>query len=178
MPKKNLRRILHTSISTDFHSLRNWKINLDVYASPEKYLIVVPIEKIIADSKFYPNIVDHYKQRIREKGYVLPVIVIKHSKDDLYVVVDGHHRYYANVQLGKKLLDCALLGIFPDSIFYLATHGFFQAKPVKSGHRKIMFRFTRHLFKLFLKQDIKTLPFTEEEINTTRKDKPRISLKK
>jgi hypothetical protein len=32
---------------------RETKINIDVFANPEKYLVRVPIEKIVADSKFF-----------------------------------------------------------------------------------------------------------------------------
>lgn len=56
-----------------------------------------------------------------------PITLLKHPTKDVYVVlVDGHHRYYACLELGKKELDCAVAGSYSSILFYLAMQGRFQ----------------------------------------------------
>lgn len=70
-----------------------------------------------------------YKKKIENGEKIAPLIVIKHPKFDVYAVLDGHHRYYALLELGKKKVDCALAGDFSSIIFYMTEHGYFQQKP-------------------------------------------------
>src|SRR4030067_383721 len=87
--------------------------NPDVYVNPAKYVIKLPAEKIVSDSKVQSDVVCRYGRRIAEGQDLEPIIVIKHPKRDLYAVVDGHHRYHAYRQLGQKEIPCALEGVFP-----------------------------------------------------------------
>jgi len=74
---------------------RDREINIDVFANPEKYLVRLPIEKIVADTKVDPEAIEMYKQKIQNGEKIAPIIVVKHSKFEVYAVLDGHHRYYA-----------------------------------------------------------------------------------
>lgn len=112
---------------------REREFNIDVFANPEKYLICLPIEKLIADTKVDPKAIEMYRQKIRNGEKIGPIIVIKHPKFDVYAVLDGHHRYYALLELGKKMVDCALAGDFSSVMFYLTEHGFFQPNPQTKG---------------------------------------------
>jgi hypothetical protein len=105
------------------------EINIDVFANPEKYLLRLPINKIVADTKVSPEAIEMYKQKIKNGEKIAPIIVVKHPKFDVYAVLDGHHRYYAYLELGKKKVDCALAGNFSSVIFYMTEHGYFQPKP-------------------------------------------------
>jgi hypothetical protein len=102
------------------------EINLDVLSNPEKYLVRLPIEKIVADSKVVREGVEGYKRRIKSGEPVGLIIVVKHPKFELYAVLDGHHRYYALLELGRKEIDCALAADFSSVIFYMTQHGYFQ----------------------------------------------------
>jgi hypothetical protein len=108
---------------------KNREINIDVFANPEKYLVRLPIDKIVADTKVDPEAIAMYKKKIENGEKIAPLIVIKHPKFDVYAVLDGHHRYYALLELGKKKVDCALAGDFSSIIFYMTEHGYFQLKP-------------------------------------------------
>ena len=105
------------------------EFNIDVFANPEKYLIRLPIEKIVADTKVDPEAIEMYKKKIQNREKIAPLIVVKHPKFDEYAVLDGHHRYYALLELGKREVVCALAGDFSSLMFYMTKHGYFQPKP-------------------------------------------------
>ena len=134
---------------------REREINIDVFANPEKYLICLPIEKLVADTKVVPEAVEMYKKKIQNGEKIAPLIVIKHPRFDVYAVLDGHHRYYALLETGKKMVNCALAGDFSSVIFYLTEKGFFQPnmetkgemqKPVIQLHENV-----QEFLKTFLK---------------------------
>ena len=102
------------------------KINIDVFVHPDKYLIQVSTEKIVADKKVQNQIVEYYKRKIRNGEDILPIVVIKNPGQELYAVLDGHHRYYAFFELGVKNVKCAFFGDFSGLLFYMVGHGFFQ----------------------------------------------------
>ena len=108
---------------------RDSEINIDVFANPEKYLVRLPIEELVADTKVDPEAIEMYKKKIQNGEKIAPLIVIKHPKYDVYAVIDGHHRYYALLELGKKEVVCALAGDFSSVMFYMTEHGYFQPKP-------------------------------------------------
>src|SRR5674476_1087626 len=81
------------------------EINIDVFANPEKYLLRLPIEKIVADTKVDPEAIEMYKKKIKNGDKIAPLIVVKHPKFDVYAVLDGHHRYYALLEMGKKMVN-------------------------------------------------------------------------
>lgn len=67
------------------------------YKSPAYEVIPVPIEKIIPNS-YNPNAVAPPEMRllydsIKEDGYTMPIVCYYSKKDDVYVIVDGFHRY-------------------------------------------------------------------------------------
>ena len=114
------------------------EFNIDVFSNPQKYMVRLSIEKIVADTKVNPEAVEKYKQKIKRREKIEPLIVVKHPKFELYAVLDGHHRYYAYLELGRKRIDCALAGDFSSVIFYLTEHGFFQPNPQgNTGTQKI-----------------------------------------
>ena len=118
---------------------RDREINIDVFSNPEKYLVRLPIEKIVADTKVSPDAIELYKQKIKNGEKIAPIIVVKHPKFEVYAVLDGHHRYYAYLELGKKEVNCAMAGDFSGVFFYQPnpeTKGELR-KPVLQLHENI-----------------------------------------
>jgi hypothetical protein len=135
-----------------------WVINLDVYEHPEKHLLRLPTKKVVADSNVSRVIVDRYVQKIKDGVDLEPIIVFKHSKIDLFAVVDGHHRYQAYIQCEKKEINCALEGVIPNVIFNIIRRGYLQKKSKKGGnpmpaHERV-FRIIRTFFKQLFHHDI------------------------
>jgi len=67
------------------------------FVSPVYQVIAVPIEKVIPNT-YNPNAVAPPELKllydsIKEDGYTMPVVCYYSKKDDLYVIVDGFHRY-------------------------------------------------------------------------------------
>jgi hypothetical protein len=125
MPK---HRIVE-SIKSRINSLRaplGREINIDVFVNPSKYLKRLPLKKIVADTKVYRQGVERYKEKIVNGEDIPPIIVVKHPTKNIYAVLDGHHRYYAYLELGKKEVECAVAGDFSSVIFYMTQLGIFQ----------------------------------------------------
>ena len=141
---------------------REREINIDVFANPEKYLVRLPIEKLVADTKVDPEAIEMYKKKIQNGEKIAPLIVVKHPKFDVYAVVDGHHRYYALLELGKKEVECALAGDFSSVVFYMTEQGYFQPKPeTKEENQKKMIHLHENLQDFlhnFLKDPKKAKP--------------------
>jgi len=102
------------------------------------------MDKLVVDTKVDPEAIEMFKKKIENGVKIAPLIVVKHPKFDVYAVLDGHHRYYAFLELGKKEVDCALAGDFSSLMFYMTKHGYFQPKPeTKEENQKKDYQFTR-----------------------------------
>jgi protein-tyrosine phosphatase len=102
------------------------KLNIDVFVHPDKHLLCLSIEKIVSDTKVSRQIVELYKRKIVNGETLLAIVVLKNPGKDIYAVLDGHHRYYACLELGKKEITCAFAGDFSGLVFLMARYGFFQ----------------------------------------------------
>jgi hypothetical protein len=141
-----------SSIKDDFSAWVKGRseINADVFIHPNKYAVWLPLAKIVADSKVSRQGIELYKQKIAQNQKINPIIVVKHPRKDLYAVLDGHHRYYAYLELGRKELECALAGDYSSVIFYLTQHGYFQpSAEFTEGFRQPALRLHQNL-KQFL----------------------------
>ncbi len=136
------------------------KVNLDVFSNPQKHLMCLPIEKIVADTKVFPQAVEKYKQKISNGESLSPVIVIKHPRYDVYAVLNGHHRYYAYLELGWKEIECALAGDFSSVFFYLTDQGYFQPNPNAKALKNPEIKFHDEL-ETFLKNFLKNPNLTK-----------------
>lgn len=67
------------------------------YKSPVYNIIAVPFEKIVPNT-YNPNSVAPPEMRllydsIKEDGYTMPIVCYHAKKQDLYIIVDGFHRW-------------------------------------------------------------------------------------
>jgi hypothetical protein len=127
------------------------EINIDVFQNPEKYLVRVPIKKIIADKKVTREGVDWYKQKIKNGEKIAPLVVVKHPKFHKYAVLDGHHRYYAYLESGeKRKVDCAIAGDFSSVIYTMTKLGYFQpAAGIRKEFYKQLFQVHENIQEFF-----------------------------
>jgi hypothetical protein len=121
-------------------------VNFDVLFHPEQYSLTLPVEKIIADSKVSREGIEAYKKRILNKENIGPITVLKHPDRAVYVVLDGHHRFYACSELGKQDIICAIAGDSSRVLFYLTLRGSFQPNPlITCAIRNPLFTFKQNL---------------------------------
>ena len=67
------------------------------FKSPVYDVIAVPFEKIVPND-YNPNVIAPPEMRllydsIREDGYTMPIVCYHDKEKDVYVIVDGFHRY-------------------------------------------------------------------------------------
>ena len=61
-----------------------------------------------------PEYIDYLKQKIKKKEYLPAIILV--GEADAYVIVSGHHRFYAHVVAGEKRIKAFVLdGKFADT---------------------------------------------------------------
>jgi hypothetical protein len=114
----------------------------DILKNPEKYAEIIGIGKIVADSKVYSSGVKRYEDKIRHGEDVGTIIVIRHPKKDLYAVLDGHHRYWAQKRMGAKKIKCAVIRDHVGLLFSATEDGLLQptkefTKYVRVPYKKI-----------------------------------------
>lgn len=76
---------------------------------PEKFVEKVDIKKVVAAAKFYRKGVDKYKEKISAGEPIKPIVVLKHPTEDIFAVLDGHHRFYAFLELGFQNIDVSVM---------------------------------------------------------------------
>lgn len=132
---------------------------IDVLCNPEKYGERISIKKIVADRKVYRKGVERYKKMLKEGKGLGTIIVVKHPTKDLYAVLDGHHRFWAQKEMGCKIIKCAVIQDFFGMIFHLTKEGAFQPSP----------DFTRYIRVPLLKWGEKMLQYLNEFKNNPLK---------
>ncbi len=88
------------------------------FQSPAYHIIAVPIEKVVPNS-YNPNSVAPPElallyDSIKQDGYTMPIVCYYSKKQDLYVIVDGFHRY--RVMLEHKDIYERENGMIPVSV--------------------------------------------------------------
>jgi ParB-like chromosome segregation protein Spo0J len=84
-----------------------------IIALPVLNVQLIPMDKVEPNS-YNPNRMQHkimklLKLSIIEDGFLFPVLVIHDATRDLYVIVDGEHRYHAMKSLKAEHLPCIVL---------------------------------------------------------------------
>jgi len=86
---------------------------------PVKYIDVEKIkswwvENIITDWQPDKGYVEFLKKKIADNDYLPPIVVVQEGQ--YFYIVNGHHRYYAHLEAGKKKIKCILIeGTFMES---------------------------------------------------------------
>lgn len=131
---------------------RKCEFNPEVFINPEKYSRPLDIQKIVADSKVSRQGVEFYKKKIANNEKMEPIIVVKHPRKDIYAVLDGHHRFHASYEMGKKTIDCALAGDFSRVNYYLTKNGYFQPNVKTTENLRQPAKKLHHNLKQFLEE--------------------------
>jgi len=121
---------------------------LDILKDPEKHAENISIEKIVADSKVYSEGVKRYENKIRHGEDIGTIIVIKHPKKELYAVLDGHHRYWAQKEMGIKKIKCAVIRDHLGLLFSATEDGLLQPTKEFTKYVRVPFKkIENHLYE-------------------------------
>ncbi len=120
------------------------------FTFPEKFAMNLPVNRIVADGKIVEDGVSHYHERIQNGYQPRPIIVIKHPREDLYAVLDGHHRFEALRMSGATEISSVVVDAYTDLQFELTKKGVFQPAPLLTKHVRIPFKKLAAYMKEFL----------------------------
>jgi len=146
---------------------------------PEKYVEKVDIKKVVAAPKFYKKGVEKYKEKISSGQTVKPIVVLKHPTEDLFAVLDGHHRFYAFLELGFQNIDVAVMRS-NKFLFEKTKDGWLQPTPKMTKYIHIPTIVLSRYVNNFISNPKEKLKFTKAalakvktRISTLRKKKPK-----
>jgi hypothetical protein len=104
-----------------------WKTpSLDIFLYPEKYSTLLPIDQIVADTKVDAEGVTRYREQLATGKPLRPIVVVKHPRKNLYVVVDG-----------LTQVECAVIQDFTGFMFQLSKDGWLQPHPAVTRHVRV-----------------------------------------
>ena len=102
---------------------------LEALLYPEKYREELPISQIVADPKVDVNGVARYKAQLQAGKSLRPIVVVKHPHTSLYAVIDGHHRFLAQLEFGQSTIACAVIPDLTGLLYELSKDGWLQPPP-------------------------------------------------
>jgi len=101
---------------------------------PEKHSQKIDIKKVVAASKLHKQGVERYKKNILDGKTIKPIVVLKHPHEELYAVLDGHHRFYALLELGNTAIDAVVLSSRTKFLFNKTKDGWLQPTPAMTKY--------------------------------------------
>ncbi len=122
----------------------------DLLVNPEKHKELIETELIVADKKVHYEGVQRYKDKIESGQDVGTIVVVKHPKKKLYAVLDGHHRYWAQKELGISKIQCAVVQDLTGILFFFTEEGLLQPTPLFTKYIRIPFEKVKNYLELFL----------------------------
>lgn len=112
----------------------------------------IEIEKIVADKKVYKKGVESYKKEIISGKNIRLITVVKHPKINLYAVLDGHHRFWAQKELGKSRIKCTVIHDFIGPLFFFTKEGYLQPTPLFTEYVRVPFKKLKRFLEEFIKE--------------------------
>jgi hypothetical protein len=130
----------------------NETLKWDMLLNPEKYAELIDAELIVADEKIYRKGVERYKKMIKLGKDPGTIVVVKHPEENLYAVLNGHHRYWAQKEMGVREIKCAVVYDFIGPLFHLTKEGFLQPSPIYTQYIRVPFKKVKNYLEEFLNE--------------------------
>lgn len=99
------------------------------YFVPEKHASEIPCELIVSDEKVDVEHVARIGEGGLDPATMRPIVVIKHPKEEIYSVLDGHHRFSLIQEMGCETIRAAVVDDYVGLGFFLTSKGVFQPTP-------------------------------------------------
>jgi hypothetical protein len=99
------------------------------YFDPEKHAQELPVDLIVSDEKVDEDHVARIGQGGMDPSTMRPIVVIKHPKEEVYSVLDGHHRFRLIRDMESDTIRAAVVDDYVGLGFFLTKKGVFQPTP-------------------------------------------------
>ena len=99
------------------------------YFDPNKHAQEIPIDLVVSDDKVDAEYVGKLAEDVGDPREMKAIVVIKHPKEEVYSVLDGHHRYRLHREAGCDTIRAAVVDDYVGLGFFLTQKGVFQPTP-------------------------------------------------
>lgn len=123
---------------------------LEALLYPEKYQEDLPTSQIVADPKVDIDGVNRYKTLLQTGKSLRPIVVVKHPHASLYAVIDGHHRFFAQLESGESTMACAVITDLTGLLYELSKEGWFQPPPAVTKYLRKPILGLQHTLRQFI----------------------------
>jgi len=137
------------------------------YAFPERFAVELPVDSIVCDGKVDEGHVDRILGDLDDPARLKPIVVIKHPRQDVYAVLDGHHRFSAVRRRGASTVRAAVVDDYVGLGFELTKRGAFQPTPLFTRHVRVPAKRLARYMQRFLRQPREML---REELSGVRSE--------
>lgn len=120
------------------------------FSFPNRYKQNLPINRIVCDQKVVEEGISHYQEKLEMGHDPKPLIVIKHPNEEMYAVLDGHHRFQAMKKMGMHRVPAVVVNAYLKPVFTLTKKGYFQPTPIVTKYVRIPFKKLTAYMKGFL----------------------------
>lgn len=99
------------------------------YFDPEKHAQDIPVELVVSDDKVDAEHVARIGEGGLDPSTMRPIVVIRHPKEKVYTVLDGHHRFSLIREMECDTVRAAVVDDYVGLGFFLTNKGVFQPTP-------------------------------------------------
>ncbi len=121
------------------------------YALPERYAKEIPIDQVVCDTKVDEDRVEELRKGCKDPCRFKALVVVKHPKQDIYAVLDGHHRFWAAWRSGAPTIRAAVVDDYIGLGFRLTQRGTFQPSPEVTRYIRMPLKRFKAQMEQFLK---------------------------
>jgi len=121
----------------DGHALAAMTDLVRAYTFPERFAVELPIDRIVCDGKVDEGHVERIMGGADGPRAMKPIVVIKHPRQDVYAVLDGHHRFSAARRRGAQTIRAAVVDDYVGLGFELTKRGAFQPSSLFTKHVRV-----------------------------------------
>jgi hypothetical protein len=107
------------------------------YFDPDKHSVDLPIGLIVSDDKVDEDYVASIGEGGLDPATMRPIVVIKHPREEVYSVLDGHHRCRLVRDMGCDTIRAAVVDDYVGLGFFLTKKGVFQPTPEFTKHVRV-----------------------------------------
>jgi len=122
------------------------------YAFPSKFAVELPVDRIVCDGKVDEGHVERILEDMDDPARLKPIVVIKHPRQEVYAVLDGHHRFSAARRRGATTVRATVVDDYVGLGFELTKRGVFQPTPLFTRHVRVPAKRLARYMERFLKQ--------------------------